>query len=55
VPPVTEAVKVTGLPTVGEGLTVKLAARGRGLTATVCVAVPDSAGTEESETDRFTV
>jgi len=36
VPPVTVAVKVTGLPTVGLALTVKLAASASGATLTVC-------------------
>jgi len=35
VPPVTVAVKVTGLPTVGLALTVKLAARASGATLIV--------------------
>ena len=35
VPPVAVAVKVTGLPTVGLALTVKLAARAKGLIVTV--------------------
>ena len=40
VPPVTVAVNVTGLPTVGLALTVKLAARGSGATLTVWDEVP---------------
>jgi len=39
VPPVTVAVKVTGLPTVGLALAVKLAARARGATLIVWVVV----------------
>jgi len=39
VPPVADAVNVTGVPTVGEGLTVKLVDKARGATMTTCVEI----------------
>ena len=55
VPPETVDVNVTGLPTVGLALTVKLAVSVRGATVIGCDALPTWGGVDVSDTDNETV